>query len=361
MDGRGRAVPGEVVVRLGVGFLGAAFLGAAVSAAGFLAVGFFAVAAFQPVPHTMQLRSVRALLVSQLEQRQSAAGLAAGRFGPDFGGGFGPVLGAAFGGVFGGDFGVAPGAAESRAGAVLRRVLPQIVHARSTGSLNVSQSAQRQFGDVATPLLPLLVSVRVHGDACQHMVEQLVGRRTGRGGDPSSGIQRYLLQHGVLGCFLRVFGHTVPTLEPLREDMRPIRMPGRDVHPDHQKARHRTVRVTELEDQLGAAVRPPLPQRGGDTAVQLGLEHREPGPHELQPVILVRQAEVVPTEIHRLFAIVSMISSISNSSSPSPALEAKCRVRSHSSAIGSDHGASSGANRTSRLADCSMTAVWLRA
>ncbi|QTZ93809.1 hypothetical protein [Streptomyces auratus] len=49
------------------------------------------------------------------------------------------------------------GAAAAGAGAGVRRVLPQFVQAFSSGSLKVSQSAQRQLVDAATPVLPSLL------------------------------------------------------------------------------------------------------------------------------------------------------------------------------------------------------------
>ncbi|MEV6025037.1 hypothetical protein [Streptomyces sp. NPDC052036] len=80
-------------ILFGVGFLGAGlrsvvfFAVVLADAADFVAA--FLVAVFQPVPHTMHDRSVRALFVSHFAQRQSAVGraapgrLAAGREAPD--------------------------------------------------------------------------------------------------------------------------------------------------------------------------------------------------------------------------------------------------------------------------------------
>lgn len=167
-------------VRFGVGLLGAVvlavdFFAAAVPApdgatpdapaVGFLAAVFF-VAAFQPVPQTMQARSLRALFVSHRLHRQPAAGRpAAGRLAAE-----GVLRGAdlaALGfdevGLVLMDFGE-PGfdvvgfEAVRPVAAAARRVPPQIVHALSAGELYVSQSAQRQLAVAPTRVLPLLVA-----------------------------------------------------------------------------------------------------------------------------------------------------------------------------------------------------------
>lgn len=139
---------------------GVLFLGGVLRGVGFLAAvapdgGGFAVlprAAFQDVPHAMHDRSVRALLVSHAVQRQGVGGrpappgrLAAGRAAPPpdpgfFATGFAP--GSGFTPGFGPDLG--------GSGAVSRRVPPQVAQDASVGSLNVSQSAQRQLADAAT-------------------------------------------------------------------------------------------------------------------------------------------------------------------------------------------------------------------
>ncbi|MEU5051583.1 hypothetical protein [Streptomyces sp. NPDC021096] len=152
-----------------VDFLGAAFPvpdGAPpdAPAAGFPAADFF-VAAFQPVPQTMQARSLRALFVSHRLHRQPAAGRpAAGRFAAEGGlrGADLAALGLDGVGSAPVDFGE-PGfdaagfEAVGPVAAAVRRFPPQIVQDLSAGELYVSQSAQRQLAVAPTRVLPLLV------------------------------------------------------------------------------------------------------------------------------------------------------------------------------------------------------------
>lgn len=99
----------------------------------------------------------------------------------------------------------------------------------------------------------------------------------------------------------------------------------------------------------------PVDRQAAASAVEDGIvEHNAVLPASGRPW---RRVSGLPHG-QRLFAIVSMISSISNSSKPWPALDGKCSVMSQSSCM-SLHGSSSGAKSTSRLADCSMRASWL--
>ncbi|MFI1617149.1 hypothetical protein ACH4VT_09235 [Streptomyces lydicus] len=151
-DGRFGAVfladePDEDVVFFGVGFLGPGFaeppeVGLADLVGDFFVDGLDAglVAAFQLVPQTKQEVSSLRLSQSHLVQRQSAAGLAGeGR-------------------LAAGRAALLRGGAAAGEGASVRRVPPQFVQAFTSGSLKVSQSAQRQLAVAATPVLPFLVT-----------------------------------------------------------------------------------------------------------------------------------------------------------------------------------------------------------
>ncbi|WP_432002541.1 hypothetical protein [Streptomyces sioyaensis] len=151
-DGRFGAVflgdePDEDVVFFGVGRLGPGLAEPPEAGLADLVGDFFAaglaegfVAAFQLVPQTKHEVSSLRLFQSQLVQRQSAVGLAGdGRLAA----GRGALL---------------RGGAAAGAGAGVRRVLAQFVQAFSSGSLKVSQSAQRQLAVAATPVLPFLVA-----------------------------------------------------------------------------------------------------------------------------------------------------------------------------------------------------------
>jgi len=181
-----------------------------------------------------------------------------------------------------------------------------------------------------------------------------------------------------------VFQRTEPQPDQVRRPLRICPAQGDGLRVDHDLAvlhaqDHRQVPDAGRRRTAGDEVpEPPLRVVGdvGGPLVAGMLAIGEPAGLVLRP--LVGRLRIVPmrtalpvclepsTDDHRfvcppaqrLFAMVWMISSISHSSRPEPAFEGKKMMLFQLSAM-PVHGAASGANSSSRLAEFSITAPWL--